>query len=64
MKLLAILVTFQWLTCYLLKLTAEKRETREKRGEPKFSVRNNTQVFYARKLGIAYIEVLFINNPC
>ncbi|XP_066246335.1 peroxisomal acyl-coenzyme A oxidase 3-like [Euwallacea similis] len=52
----SILSAFQWLTCYLLNLTNEKREAREKLGESTFSSRNNTQVFYARKLGIAFIE--------
>ncbi|XP_050305250.1 peroxisomal acyl-coenzyme A oxidase 3-like [Anthonomus grandis grandis] len=50
----SILQIYQWLTCYLIELTTNKRQDRMDKGESKFDSRNNTQVYYAQKLSIAY----------
>ncbi|XP_063906035.1 peroxisomal acyl-coenzyme A oxidase 3-like isoform X2 [Zophobas morio] len=50
-----IMAAYQWLVCYLLKETALKYHTLiQKEGE--FWARNNTQVYYAKSLSIAFVQ--------
>ncbi|KAF2898696.1 hypothetical protein ILUMI_07471 [Ignelater luminosus] len=60
-----ILDTFQWLVCYLLKLSFEKYESLKQHSlhsvESKaFWAKNDSQVFYAKSLSIAYIQHLIL----
>lgn len=45
--------------CYLLKATHEKNENLLKQGLDPFTAKNESQVYYAKNLGIAYIQVFF-----
>lgn len=52
-----ILSAFQWLVCYLLKLSHDKLESNLNTGNSRFTAKNNCQVFYAKNLAIAYFQV-------
>lgn len=52
-----LLEAYQWLVCYLLTITDQKVTSMLKSGEDAFAARNKSQVFYARTLSIAFIEV-------
>ncbi|XP_050305249.1 peroxisomal acyl-coenzyme A oxidase 3-like [Anthonomus grandis grandis] len=57
-----IIRIYEWLVTYLLQQTSERRLLLRKSGANKFSAQNDSQVFYARKLGIAYIELFLIQQ--
>lgn len=48
---------YKWLVCYLLKETYEKYNDLTKKGADPFTAKNETQVYFARTLGIVYVEV-------
>lgn len=48
---------FDWLMCYLLKISHEKLEESLKLGKDLFTARNENQVFYSKTLAIVFIEV-------
>ncbi|GJQ69134.1 hypothetical protein Trydic_g6766 [Trypoxylus dichotomus] len=52
----SIISIYQWLVCYLLKITFNKYEANITKGIDSFTAKNENQVFYARSLGIAYIQ--------
>lgn len=52
-----ILAAFQWLVCYLLKSTYYKFQQKLDGGFDQFWAKNEVQVFYAKNLTIAFIEV-------
>uniref|UniRef100_A0A1B6L293 Acyl-coenzyme A oxidase n=1 Tax=Graphocephala atropunctata TaxID=36148 RepID=A0A1B6L293_9HEMI len=51
-----ILQAYQWLICWLAEKTSETFESHIKHGKDSFTARNQSQVFNARTLSIAYIE--------
>ncbi|KAK9731627.1 Acyl-CoA oxidase [Popillia japonica] len=59
-----IISIYQWLVCYLLKITYNKYikitynkyKNNIKKGMDPFTAKNDIQVFYSRSLGIAYIQ--------
>lgn len=55
--ILDILSAYRWLICNTLKSTLEKVDAQLKQGKDKFSVRNNTQSFYAVPLSLLFAEV-------
>ncbi|KAJ3643935.1 hypothetical protein Zmor_026615 [Zophobas morio] len=56
-----ILDAYEWLTCYLLKETKSKLDALTvKEGE--FWAKNNSQVFYAKSVGIAFIQRFFLQH--
>ena len=48
---------FDWLMCYLLKISHEKLEESLKLGKDLFTARNENQVFYSKTLAMVFIEV-------
>ncbi|KAL0272288.1 UNVERIFIED_CONTAM: hypothetical protein PYX00_005324 [Menopon gallinae] len=51
-----ILQMYEWLLLRLLEKTKEQLEQNIKQGQDSFTAKNNSQVFYARNLSLAYIE--------
>lgn len=51
-----ILKMYKWLICRLLKSTYEKYQIVYERSGSTFSSKNETQIYYAKTLAIAYIE--------
>jgi acyl-CoA oxidase len=56
-----IIDAYQWLVCYLLKQTKNKLDTLVKK-DGEFWAKNNTQVYYAKSLGIAFIQHFFLQR--
>ncbi|KAI4461789.1 electron transport oxidoreductase [Holotrichia oblita] len=56
-----IISIYQWLVCYLLKITYNKYENNIKKGMDPFTAKNEVQLFYSRSLGIAYIQHFALN---
>lgn len=52
-----VLAAYKWLVCRLLVDSAERLRAQLASGADSFTARNNSQVYYARSLAIAYIEV-------
>jgi acyl-CoA oxidase len=48
---------FDWLLCYLSKLSYDKVQTNLKNGQILFDAKNNSQVFHSKTLSLAYIDV-------
>lgn len=48
---------FDWLLCYMLKISHSKLEAKLKDGKDLFQARNENQVFYSKTLSIIFIEV-------
>ncbi|KAK5645188.1 hypothetical protein RI129_006488 [Pyrocoelia pectoralis] len=57
-----ILKCYQWLTCYLLKVTYEKQTSLQRGGTNTFSTRNNSQVYFSKSLATVYILHFFIQR--
>ncbi|XP_065173728.1 peroxisomal acyl-coenzyme A oxidase 3-like [Atheta coriaria] len=51
-----ILHMYQWLVCYLLKISHEKHERNLQCGKDAFWAKNDNQVYYNRTLAVAYIQ--------
>lgn len=51
-----LLSAYEWLICWLLISSERKLNELQKNGTDTFVARNNTQVFYARTLSVAYAE--------
>jgi acyl-CoA oxidase len=51
-----LLKAYKWLVCYLLKISAEKFNSAQQRGKDAFTAKNDSQVYAARTLSIAFIE--------
>ncbi|CAL8130572.1 unnamed protein product [Orchesella dallaii] len=68
-----ILNSYKWLICHLLEITSEKVQTlqRTEKGKEPFAIRNESQIYHARTLSLAFIEHYVIeqfwnklcNNP-
>ena len=65
-----ILDAYKWLVCWLLQSTSEKYHSALQGGKDSFTARNDSQVFLARTLSLAYIEhyvidrfAIFCNRP-
>ncbi|KAG5886071.1 hypothetical protein JTB14_018930 [Gonioctena quinquepunctata] len=54
--------TYQWLVCYLLKATANKLDREKKSGKDSFTAKNDSQVFYAKNISIAFIQHFFLQR--
>nr|CAI5834655.1 unnamed protein product [Callosobruchus analis] len=52
-----IIETYQWLITYLLRISYEKLDRQQKAGKIAFWAKNDSQVYYAKSLAIAYIQV-------
>lgn len=50
---------YKWLVCYLLKSSFEKYENNIKNGLDQFNAKNENQVYYARNLSVAFIQVIY-----
>lgn len=48
---------FDWLLCYMLKISHQKLENSLKAGKDLFTARNDNQIFYSKTLAIIFIEV-------
>lgn len=57
-----LLSAFEWLICWLLSSTEEKQEKLQKTGADAFTTKNNSQVFYARTLSLAYAERVILSK--
>lgn len=55
-----IIDAYQWLVCYLLQQTKQKLDHLSKEGE--FWAKNNTQVYYAKSMAIAFIQHFFLQR--
>lgn len=53
----ALLGMYEWLVCYLLELTENKLAFLKTQNLDTFTAKNETQVFYAKPLSLAFIEV-------
>jgi acyl-CoA oxidase len=51
-----VLDAYKWLVCWLLQSTSEKYHSALQAGKDSFAARNDSQVFLARSLSLAYIE--------
>ncbi|XP_021962932.1 peroxisomal acyl-coenzyme A oxidase 3 isoform X2 [Folsomia candida] len=51
-----LLSAYKWLVCWLLKNSAEKFQVLSSQGVDPFTAKNNSQVYRARTLTLAYIE--------
>lgn len=51
---------YEWLLFRLLNETQRVYEANLKKGQDPFTAKNNCQVFYARNLSLAYIEVSIV----
>jgi acyl-CoA oxidase len=51
-----LLSAYKWLVCYLLQTTAEKFSSAKAQGKDAFTTKNDSQVYAARTLSIAFIE--------
>lgn len=60
-----LLSAFDWLVCYLLQTSYNRVQAHQAMGKDLFTAKNDSQVFYARTLSIAYTErfmlLTFIN---
>lgn len=52
----SLLSSYKWLVYYLLQTTAEKVATQQTNGSDSFTSKNQSQVYFARTLAIAFIE--------
>lgn len=52
---------YEWLTCYLLKETYEKLQSSNLNDSDLFWAKNNSQVFLARDLSVAFIQVIVLS---
>ena len=53
----ALLAAYKWLVCWLLQATANKVISQHQLGKDAFSAKNDSQVFFAKTLSLAFIEV-------
>lgn len=53
----AIIALYQWLTCYLLQKTYNRLENDLQQRKDLFWAKNDNQVFYAKNLSLAFIQV-------
>lgn len=51
-----VLDTYKWLVCRLLLDSASRLQSQSKLGADSFTAKNNSQVYFARSLSLAYIE--------
>jgi acyl-CoA oxidase len=51
-----LLDTYKWLVSWLLRTTAEKYTQLQKQGRDQFASKNDSQIYKARTLSLAYIE--------
>ncbi|KAJ4439580.1 hypothetical protein ANN_07707 [Periplaneta americana] len=51
-----LLSAYQWLVCWLLQATANKVQSLLQRGKDAFTAKNDSQMFYAKPLSLAFIE--------
>ncbi|XP_072381174.1 peroxisomal acyl-coenzyme A oxidase 3-like [Diabrotica undecimpunctata] len=58
----SIIKTFQWIVVYLLKATHDKVGEELKAGKDLFEAKNNSQVYYGKSLGIAFIQHFFLQR--
>nr|CAD7602534.1 unnamed protein product [Timema genevievae] len=52
-----LLAAYEWLICWLLQATNDRIKSHSDSGMDAFTAKNNAQVFYARPLSIAFLEV-------
>ncbi|XP_075220371.1 peroxisomal acyl-coenzyme A oxidase 3-like isoform X2 [Lycorma delicatula] len=52
----SLIAAYQWLVCYLLKVSQERFQKNINLGKTLFTARNDSQVYYAHSLSKAYIE--------
>ncbi|XP_049829775.1 peroxisomal acyl-coenzyme A oxidase 3-like isoform X1 [Schistocerca gregaria] len=57
-----LLSAYEWLICWLLISTEKKLNELQKEGVDPFVARNNSQVFYARTLSVAYAEHFILSK--
>lgn len=51
-----LLSAYDWLVCYLLQTSYNRIQTNQTNGKDIFTAKNESQVFYARTLSVAYTE--------
>ncbi|XP_066151861.1 peroxisomal acyl-coenzyme A oxidase 3-like [Euwallacea fornicatus] len=57
-----IITIYQWLVCYLLTESYGRFEFLKKEGGSSFAVKNDIQVFYAKRLSEAFVEHYFLQH--
>ncbi|ODN04890.1 Peroxisomal acyl-coenzyme A oxidase 3 [Orchesella cincta] len=58
-----VLGIYKWLVCYLLRSTAEKYQSLlASSGQDNFQSKNDSQVYFARSLSLAYIENFMLES--
>ncbi|KAJ9594894.1 hypothetical protein L9F63_013819 [Diploptera punctata] len=57
-----LLSAYRWLVCWLLRATAEKVQSQQRSGKDAFEVKNDSQVFFAKSLSLAFIEHFMLQN--
>ncbi|XP_050427560.1 peroxisomal acyl-coenzyme A oxidase 3-like isoform X2 [Adelges cooleyi] len=57
-----LLSCFQWIICYLLERTSERVNLLKAQGVCKFTAKNESQMFFARDLSIAFAEYLILKQ--
>ncbi|XP_065219926.1 peroxisomal acyl-coenzyme A oxidase 3-like isoform X2 [Planococcus citri] len=53
---ITLLDAYKWLICYLLEITTDKLNMLKDQGKDSFTAKNDTQVYFAKTLSLAYGE--------
>lgn len=58
----ALLAGYKWLVCWLLQATANKVKSQHQLGKDAFTAKNDSQVFFAKTLSLAFIEHFILHT--
>lgn len=56
-----LLSCFQWIICYLIRKTYAQLQLLKAQGKDAFTVKNDSQMFFAKDLSIVFAEVSIVN---
>lgn len=57
-RIVDLIKAYDWLVCWMLKITAERLEQNRVKHKDKFTAFNESQAYYARTLAIVFAEVI------
>ncbi|PNF16616.1 hypothetical protein B7P43_G06434 [Cryptotermes secundus] len=58
----ALLAAYKWIVCWLLQATANKVKSQHQLGKDTFTAKNDSQVFFAKTLSLAFIEHFILHT--